>query len=124
MSRPQPRSTRTDTLIPYATLYRARKLGGAQVHVIEPAERHGRGTSSGADTLLRRRLGMAPLGGGEMVGARGFEPPTSCSNSRHSTRLSYAPDRGKPREPGGRSEARRGGKECVSTCKSRWSPLN
>src|SRR3546814_7169024 len=38
-----------------------RKLGGAQVHVIEPAERHGRGTSSGADTLLRRRLGMAPL---------------------------------------------------------------
>src|SRR3546814_9711016 len=44
---------------------------------------------------------MAPLGGGEMVGARGFEPPTSCSQSRHSTRLSYAPDRGKPREPGG-----------------------
>src|ERR1700747_123491 len=26
-----------------------------------------------------------------MVGARGFEPPTSCSQSRCSTRLSYAP---------------------------------
>ena len=26
-----------------------------------------------------------------MVGARGFEPPTSCSQSKHSTRLSYAP---------------------------------
>ena len=28
-----------------------------------------------------------------MVGARGFEPPTSCSQSRRSTRLSHAPDR-------------------------------
>ena len=27
-----------------------------------------------------------------MVGARGFEPPTSCSQSKHSTRLSYAPE--------------------------------
>src|SRR3546814_17181993 len=25
---------------------------------------------------------------------------------------------------GGRSEARRGGKECVSTCRSRWSPYH
>ena len=27
-----------------------------------------------------------------MVGVRGFEPPTSCSQSKHSTRLSYAPE--------------------------------
>ena len=27
----------------------------------------------------------------EMVGARGFEPPTSCSRSRRATRLRYAP---------------------------------
>ena len=26
-----------------------------------------------------------------MVGARGFEPPTSCSQSRRATRLRYAP---------------------------------
>src|SRR4051812_21251121 len=26
-----------------------------------------------------------------LVGARGFEPPTSCSQSRRSTRLSHAP---------------------------------
>lgn len=25
------------------------------------------------------------------IGARGFEPPTSCSQSRHSAKLSYAP---------------------------------
>src|SRR5690606_28381548 len=30
--------------------------------------------------------------GNPMVGARGFEPPTSCSQSKHSTRLSYAPE--------------------------------
>src|SRR5688572_14705563 len=29
--------------------------------------------------------------GAALVGARGFEPPTSCSQSRHSTGLSYAP---------------------------------
>ncbi len=32
---------------------------------------------------------------GSLVGARGFEPPTSCSQSKHSTRLSYAPRTGK-----------------------------
>ena len=30
----------------------------------------------------------------EMVGARGFEPPTSCSRSRRATRLRYAPTLG------------------------------
>ena len=28
-----------------------------------------------------------------MVGAEGFEPPTSCSQSRRATRLRYAPTR-------------------------------
>jgi hypothetical protein len=28
---------------------------------------------------------------GRLVGVRGFEPPTSCSQSRHSTGLSYTP---------------------------------
>ena len=26
-----------------------------------------------------------------LIGARGFEPPTSCSRSRRATRLRYAP---------------------------------
>jgi len=29
-----------------------------------------------------------------VVGARGFEPPTSCSQSRRATRLRYAPNKG------------------------------
>ncbi len=28
-----------------------------------------------------------------MVGARGFEPPTPCSQNRCATRLRYAPDK-------------------------------
>src|SRR3546814_13871414 len=35
-------------------------------------------------------------------------------------RLKYGPDR--PRGRGFRSDERRVGKECVSTCRSRWSP--
>src|SRR3546814_18329395 len=35
-----------------------------------------------------------------------------------------APAQEKALEPGRRSEERRVGKECVSTCRSRWSPYN
>src|SRR3546814_14815158 len=60
--------------------------------------------ASGMVAILWRRS----IGGGGMVGARGFEPPTSCSQSRHSTRLSYAPTRGKPRHPAGFGQAQTG----------------
>ena len=37
-------------------------------------------------------IGKAPINGAFlMVGARGFEPPAPCSQSKYSTRLSYAP---------------------------------
>src|SRR3546814_4712623 len=38
--------------------------------------------------------------------------------------LFEAPGRGIPLTPVTRSEERRGGKECVSTCSSRWSPYH
>ena len=34
----------------------------------------------------------------KMVGAEGFEPPTSCSQSRHATRLRHAPTQEKIEE--------------------------
>src|SRR3546814_18306027 len=37
-------------------------------------------------------------------------------------RLWHSGDRRRAEEPVGRSEERRVGKECVSTCRSRWSP--
>ena len=46
------------------------------------------------DIILRQWVGgNVP---GKMVGATGFEPATSCSQSKRSTRLSYAPTAGFP----------------------------
>src|SRR3546814_19880114 len=47
-----------------------------------------------------------PLG---LVASRGFSSQNSCSASRSGGSLAYL-----------RSEERRVGKECVSTCRSRW----
>src|SRR3546814_20155758 len=52
-----------------------------------------------------------------------------CHPSRGSRRGSLGRERWHPWSGGrscvaGRSEARRVGKECVSTCKSRWSPFH
>ena len=41
-----------------------------------------------SDRLHHKASGTGKLG---MVGARGFEPPTSCSQSRRATGLRYAP---------------------------------
>src|SRR3546814_21185790 len=88
MIRRPPRSTRTDTLFPYTTLFRSSTLGA------RTARRYNnlRGT-------------WVKLGGDCCAGHIGIPPP----------RL---------RARRGRSEERRVGKECVSTCRSRWSPYH
>src|SRR3546814_14131207 len=98
MLRLPPGSTRPYTLFPYTTLFRA-AAGAARCAVAGgPEDRDAR-------TAPRRRA----CGGrvhGETVGRGG----------RGNRRLPHP-----LREPG-RSEERRVGKECVSTCRSRWSP--
>src|SRR3546814_16441651 len=101
MKRVTPISTRTDTPFPYRTLVRSRL-----------AEHHGRGVWPGA--------GEAAVGG-ERRGAAGGADRA----------VEPAPERGRAGkilglEPGAlpRSEERRVGKECVSTCRSRWSPYH
>src|SRR3546814_19747927 len=90
MIRRPPRSTRTDTLCPYTTLFRS-DGGGA----VPPA---GKRPGDGAGL---RWAGLGGLcGGGTAAGAAG-----GLSAAR-------------------RSEERRVGKECVSTCRSRWSPYH
>src|SRR3546814_20744859 len=99
--RPQ-RSTRTDTLFPYTTLFRSicsdhrlmsdfnSTLTAAQRSVFRALA----ASTDGIDVECYARFDRDPL-----------EPLVAHGN---------------PRSPIGRSEERRVGKECVSTCRSRW----
>src|SRR3546814_18835656 len=102
MIRRPPRSTRTDTLFPYTTLFRSFVLCGSgptrpelearaagltniQFHDLQPQEEFQELLGLATVHLLPQRAGAADLV---------------------------------------RSEERRVGKECVSTCRSRWSPYH
>src|SRR3546814_20425618 len=143
MIRPPPISTRTYTLFPYPTLVRSgllrRKLphqtlgfgavGARRVpaplflaghwvaafvdHDVEPAAPLGDVSVHEVSSIIKRFRWSEP------GGTRGRRPPLRGAHES-SPRVS----------PGGphftamedRSEERRVGKECVSTCRSRWSP--
>src|SRR3546814_17462285 len=114
MIRRPPRSTRTDTLFPYTTLFRSIKA------------RHAAQNSCLAKTntcpVWQWKLSTA-------AGDRHFV--RTCDRFLPSlSRTSYfgtgdarepATDRSISSTPDSRSEERRVGKECVSTCRSRWS---
>src|SRR3546814_18031926 len=113
MIRRPPRSTRTDTLFPYTTLFRSQRRGNDGIDQrigLYRLARHRRATLQLArdgrlrpDGGLLRLAGAVGLGSAEDAGGGGLEPHKSAP---------------------GRSEERRVGKECVSTCKSRWSPYH
>src|SRR3546814_16011079 len=95
MIRRPPRSTRTDTLFPYTTLFRSAvssisptKPGTTETHAF---------LASFFDSILSPIAAMA-LGGG--------------------------PIKTIPFSAQARTEERRVGKECVSTCRTRWSPYH
>src|SRR3546814_12398369 len=104
MIRRPPRSTRTDTLFPYTTLFRS--LSGV-------GKRPGAAGLSWSLPPARGRVEGILAGGHH--GYASWQPPAPRAR-----RL-----REEPRdEKHGRSEERRVGKECVSTCRSRWSPYH
>src|SRR3546814_13334204 len=130
MIRRPPRSTRTDTLFPYTTLFRsADQLPPAALDPADagvclrrprahPGRLRPRGTGRLPVLLLRRRL---PAGAeGHMT--IGFELLATDGAARRG-RIELA--HGTVETPAFmRSEERRVGKECVSTCRSRWSPYH
>src|SRR3546814_16688957 len=112
MIRRPPRSTRTDTLFPYTTLFRSpfqTELDTA----FAPLALLVTGAHDQRSRLLvtarLRALGRLAPGGDRMAAARGaaFAAAVRVVDRVH-----------------GRSEERRVGKECVRTCRSRWSPYH
>src|SRR3546814_18246988 len=111
MIRRPPRSTRTDTLFPYTTLFRSRdhghlwrcaKLIGDRSRV---AKYHIDGAARQTGTLYclgnKQRNSYCFLGRFQYDGTTGGKGGTDL-----------------------RSEERRVGKECVSQCRSRWAPYH
>src|SRR3546814_19153743 len=119
MIRPPPRSTRTDTLFPYTTLFRS-VYNSSLAPLILPAAVlillglfwiQGLGTNRVASLfgpiMLFYFLTIAVLGIISIVKTPGI---LHAFNPYWAVMF--------------RSEERRVGKECVSQCRSRWSPYN
>src|SRR3546814_17272643 len=129
MIRRPPRSTRTDTLFPYTTLFRSRlpRTGARGVRIDHQAARYlarGRSRPDPQDFGRARTIAGARRHRGRDFGAR------------ETSLFDLEKDVGTPRQPRGavgrdgvsrdrgKSEGRRVGKEGVSTCRSRWAPSN
>src|SRR3546814_19036997 len=119
MIRRPPRSTRTDTLFPYTTLFRSSVDALA---VLEDGAANDFGFEllhqlAGGHLVLRRGVGESGLrlGAGfvQRVRAGRFVGPLVRGGDVLAYPLLQL-----------RSEERRVGKECVSTCRSRWSPYH
>src|SRR3546814_20003995 len=109
MIRRPPRSTRTDPLFPYTTLFRS--IG---------APEHGRRAEPRRHGGFGVAIGFIVVRAAEQREGQGGEK----ENSPHDAMNARSRRRGQPRSrlKLDRSEERRVGKECVSTCRSRWPP--
>src|SRR3546814_14311427 len=103
-----PRSTRTDTRFPYTTLFRSlNRRWQAPVDTGGP----------GADYCGEPGAWSECVGGGAPTRA------VSAAAVHMASRIAGTGG-GHEFRSGDRSEERRVGKECVSTCRSRWSPYD
>src|SRR3546814_13645361 len=105
MIRRPPRSTRTATLFPYTTLFRSRRAI-AEPAVDEADRSRGARPAENAFAARRGRQRHAPARAETLaVDEAALAVDAVGDQVRHR-----------------RSAERRVGKECVSTCRSRWSP--
>src|SRR3546814_13916600 len=116
MMRRPPRSTRTDTLFPYTTLFRSYSASGDGAYALhEPAE----GLCIPVLEFTRRGDCSRQRRCSSRSGTRGSGPrAVPRTGGADAGRATPATDS----LSGARSEERRVGKECVSTCRSLWSP--
>src|SRR3546814_16159679 len=114
MIRRTPRSTRTYTLVPYTTLVRSEALVQRDRGFESPARSGFQ--AEALETPFARRVDDI------IKHVRGDTLPQEGFGGAH--RLDLAMLRIEHFERAARSEERRVGKECVSTCRSRWSPYH
>src|SRR3546814_12195559 len=125
MIRLPPRSTRTDTLFPYTTLFRSDVVTRrGQLHVYQPLLASSRAGYWPAGALIE---GDASTGKWQELTPRLSNTCTVFPHNESMTQAQqgdYAWALWRPYSCCQRSEESRVGKECVSTCRSRWSPYH
>src|SRR3546814_16366564 len=134
MIRRPPRSTRTDTLFPYTTLFRSKKkvvleLGGnaavivdADADLDDAVERIAFGAfyQSGQSCIGVQRIIIHEAVYDDLKKRLVAKTKTLVAGTPHDRTTFVGPMIDVKEEQ--RSEERRAGKECDSTCKSRWLP--
>src|SRR3546814_13103408 len=130
MIRRPPRSTRTDTLFPYTTLFRSQ--AGRAAPLVGLCPKRKKGADRGPDRFRVRSRGNRRGARRSGRGAAGFRGGRACrtaSGTRGARAaaafhlLKPACTRRRPRrisDP--RSYERRGGHDFLSPCRARWSP--
>src|SRR3546814_16980827 len=124
MIRRPPRSTRTDTLFPYTTLFRStlnwHKWTGVAISFFSALLLWCRKGKMVRPVVLRAGMALTCLVllvaghlGASLTHGENFVLQPVLSGKEKHVNLATA-----------RSEERRVGKECVSTCRSRWSPYH
>src|SRR3546814_18547294 len=110
MIRRPPRSTRTDTLFPYTTLFRSTLHEWLTMRRV---------TAADANRYFSRILRDVRDGETVTVTSRGVEVAMIVPIGKAPSGIR---EQAKPALLARRSAERRVGQECVSTCRSRWSP--
>src|SRR3546814_18792757 len=118
MIRRPPRSTRTDTLFPYTTLFRSLLPGDIVYAPIELAVFQKISARAGFERTAREEKASV------IFLYRPEEPELLGIVSKLAEGKRVIAYNDQSQVDALRSDERRVGKECVSTCRSRWSPYN
>src|SRR3546814_14442351 len=119
MIRRPPRSTRTDTLFPYTTLFRSLlglRLAGPEARAIVAVE--GDAAAALAQPLQQGKEPLTALGVETPEGGGREVDQVEAGEALGQRRGAFAAQQ----RAGGRSEERRGGQECSSSCRTRGRP--
>src|SRR3546814_18253943 len=115
MIRRPPRSTRPDTLFPYTTLFRSQMSTTLNDGFRDWLKANFGTATPSIAAVIAHRMGhdtqSLETADGEHIRALGCSATFDCSKDAAGN------------VPYHRSEERRVGKECVSTCRARWSPV-